>query len=150
MQRGADIETKRGLRDVGEAVRRDLPVHQVEGNGCEGDGDYADQNRSAHPPDLQGSDQDDASESERSLRRPHIAESDQRRGRWHDDARIVQSDKGDEEADASGNRGVKLLGNAAQDELPDAESREEQERHPEMKTAPSAVCQGTCIFRTTV
>ena len=39
----------------------------------------------------------------------------------------MESDKGDEETDASGNGGIELMGDAAQDELADTESGEQQE-----------------------
>ncbi len=90
---------------------------------------HSNQNRAAHAPDLQGRDDDDAEERERRLRSAHVAQGDKGRRVRHDDARVVQSDDGDEKADASSHCRVQLVRDAAQDQLTDAASGEQQEGH---------------------
>ena len=67
------------------------------------------------------------------------------RGAGDNDAGVAQTDERDEEADATGDRGVQMLGNGPDETLAYTREGESRNMTPERKTAPSAVCHGTPI-----
>jgi hypothetical protein len=80
--------------------------------------------------DLQGRDEEKAEDCEYRWRSVEVAESDGGGGAGDDDAGVAKTDEGDEEADASADRGVKLVGNGGDEALADSGEGEREEYDP--------------------
>ncbi len=77
---------------------------------------------------MQDCDEEQAEDGECGAGGAKVAECDGGCGAGDDDAGVAESDEGDEEADASADRGVKLMGNGGDEALADAGKGEGRER----------------------
>ena len=68
---------------------------------------------------MQNGDEEETEDGEYGGRRVEVAEGDSGGGAGDDDAGIAESDEGDEEADASADCGVELIGDGGEEALPD-------------------------------
>ena len=126
VERAADIELEGGGGERVEAAGGGRPVRQAQCPGEGGGGEHADENGAADLLHFQRHHQDQAEERQRGGGIADVAHADEGLRVAHHQARVAEADEGDEEADAAGHRGVKLVGNGAQNHLPDARRGERE------------------------
>ena len=134
ISKSADVERARGCRggrrwpDGGEIVGGGLPVDLMAEDAEERGGEDADQHGCADAEDLQDGDEEEAEDGEGGRRGVEVAEGDGGGGAGDDDAGVAESDEGDEEADASADRGVELMRDGGDEALADAGEGEQRGR----------------------
>lgn len=109
-----------------------------------GDRQHADEDRAFHLSDFKRDHDDEAEKREVCGGIADVAHADERVGVAHDQARVLEANKCDEETDSAGHRGVELVRNGAENHLADADSGEREkndarEKHRSQRSLPGHV-----------
>ena len=100
---------------------------EARGQADDGRGEHAGEQRALHAHRQQDGHHREAEEREEHRPAVQAAERDERAGAGHDDARPLQADEGDQQADAHGNRVLEGVGDGRDELLAQADARREDE-----------------------
>jgi hypothetical protein len=119
-QSGGDVEVKGCGLDCGEVVGNGLPVDLMAEDAEQGGGEDSDEHGGSDAKDLEDCDEKETEDREYGRRGVKVAEGDRGGRAGDDDAGVAESDKGDEETDASTDCSVELVGDRGDEALADA------------------------------
>ena len=128
-QRRAHIQLQRSRRESQEAIRLRIPRHQSSRDSHRRGQHDSDQHGGRHTSGEQCGSRQQTKHSQQRMRIVQVAQGHQRGGMWHNQARVAESDEGDEQSHAGRHRRIKLEWNRGYDQLADACRGQNQEGH---------------------